>query len=85
MQDGDAVVIFNFRSDRVVELSKALEYHDFTAFDRCAHKLCLRFSICSASDTGFLLACVHALPHEQPRKGCAHSTAVKLQPIGPQL
>lgn len=34
LQDGDAVVIFNFRSDRVTELSKALEYDDFTAFDR---------------------------------------------------
>lgn len=32
--DGDAVVIFNFRADRVVELSKALEYDDFDAFDR---------------------------------------------------
>ena len=36
VQDGDAVVIFNFRADRVVELSKALEYEDFSAFDRCA-------------------------------------------------
>lgn len=35
VQDGDAVVIFNFRSDRVTELSKALEYDDFTHFDRC--------------------------------------------------
>ena len=35
--DGDAVVIFNFRADRVVELSKALEYDDFDAFDRCRH------------------------------------------------
>ena len=34
MQDGDAVVIFNFRADRVVELSKALEYRDFDKFDR---------------------------------------------------
>jgi bisphosphoglycerate-independent phosphoglycerate mutase (AlkP superfamily) len=33
-QDGDAVVIFNFRADRVVELSKAFEYKDFKAFDR---------------------------------------------------
>jgi 2,3-bisphosphoglycerate-independent phosphoglycerate mutase len=32
--DGDAVVIFNFRADRVIELSKAFEYEDFTAFDR---------------------------------------------------
>ena len=34
MQDGDAVVIFNFRADRVIELSKALEYKDFDKFDR---------------------------------------------------
>ena len=36
IEDGDAVVIFNFRADRVVELSKAFEYEDFTSFDRCA-------------------------------------------------
>lgn len=36
VQDGDAVVIFNFRADRVVQLSKALEYDDFSAFERCA-------------------------------------------------
>jgi 2,3-bisphosphoglycerate-independent phosphoglycerate mutase len=34
VQDDDAVVIFNFRADRVVEMSKALEYEDFNAFDR---------------------------------------------------
>ena len=28
------MVIFNFRADRVVELSKALEYKDFNKFDR---------------------------------------------------
>ena len=28
------MVIFNFRADRVVELSKALEYRDFDKFDR---------------------------------------------------
>ena len=32
--DDDAVVIFNFRADRVIELSKAFEYEEFTAFDR---------------------------------------------------
>ena len=31
---GDAVVTFNFRADRVIELSKALEYQEFTHFDR---------------------------------------------------
>ena len=34
VQDGDAVVIFNFRADRVIELSKAFEYKEFTHFDR---------------------------------------------------
>ena len=32
--DDDAVVIFNFRADRVIELSKALEYENFEYFDR---------------------------------------------------
>jgi len=34
VQDGDAVVTVNFRADRMVQMSKALEYEDFTAFDR---------------------------------------------------
>lgn len=34
VQDGDAVVVFNFRADRVVEISKALEYETFLSFDR---------------------------------------------------
>jgi len=34
VQDGDAVVIANFRSDRVIEISKAFEYPDFAHFDR---------------------------------------------------
>lgn len=34
LQDGDAVVLFNFRADRMVEISKAFEYEDFNAFDR---------------------------------------------------
>ncbi|GAB4829477.1 2,3-bisphosphoglycerate-independent phosphoglycerate mutase [Ancistrocladus abbreviatus] len=32
--DGDAVVTFNFRADRMVMLAKALEYQDFDKFDR---------------------------------------------------
>lgn len=32
--DGDAVVTFNFRADRMVMLAKALEYDDFDKFDR---------------------------------------------------
>lgn len=34
VEDGDAVVIFNFRADRVVELSKALDLEKFDKFDR---------------------------------------------------
>jgi 2,3-bisphosphoglycerate-independent phosphoglycerate mutase len=37
VEDDDAVVLFNFRSDRMVELSKAFEYTEegkFNAFDR---------------------------------------------------
>ncbi|KAI7842857.1 hypothetical protein COHA_003475 [Chlorella ohadii] len=34
VHDGDAVVTFNFRADRMVELSQALEYKDFHKFDR---------------------------------------------------
>ncbi|CAI0400098.1 unnamed protein product [Linum tenue] len=32
--DGDAVVTFNFRADRMTMLAKALEYKDFDKFDR---------------------------------------------------
>lgn len=34
VNDGDAVIIFNFRADRVVEISKALEYEKFDKFER---------------------------------------------------
>lgn len=34
VEDGDAVVTFNFRADRVVEISQALECADFKKFDR---------------------------------------------------
>ena len=34
VHDGDAVVLFNFRADRMVEISKAFEYEAFTHFDR---------------------------------------------------
>ena len=34
IEDGDSVCIFNFRSDRVIQISKAFEYEDFTSFDR---------------------------------------------------
>mmetsp|Transcript_35619 Transcript_35619/g.79184 ORF Transcript_35619/g.79184 Transcript_35619/m.79184 type:complete len:558 (-) Transcript_35619:762-2435(-) len=34
VQDSDAVVLFNFRADRMVEMSKAFEYAEFDHFDR---------------------------------------------------
>lgn len=34
VEDGDAVVLFNFRADRMVAMSKAFEYSSFTAFER---------------------------------------------------
>ncbi|KAL9337146.1 hypothetical protein Peur_071634 [Populus x canadensis] len=34
IKDGDAVVTFNFRADRMAMLAKALEYEDFDKFDR---------------------------------------------------
>ena len=32
--DGDAVILFNFRGDRAIEISMAFDDEDFTAFDR---------------------------------------------------
>ena len=32
--DGDAVIFFNFRGDRAIEISKAFTYQDFDKFDR---------------------------------------------------
>jgi len=32
--DGDAVIMFNFRGDRAIEISRAFDQDDFTAFDR---------------------------------------------------
>lgn len=34
IRDGDAVVLFNFRGDRAIELTRAFEDERFTAFDR---------------------------------------------------
>lgn len=34
VKDGDAVVTFNYRADRVIMLAKALEYENFDSFDR---------------------------------------------------
>lgn len=37
MADGDAVILFNFRGDRAIEISQAYEDPDFAKFDRGAH------------------------------------------------
>lgn len=37
MKDGDAVVFFNFRGDRAIEISRAFEEDDLTEFDRGEH------------------------------------------------
>lgn len=37
IEDGDAVVLFNFRGDRAIEISRAFEEADFTEFDRQRH------------------------------------------------
>jgi 2,3-bisphosphoglycerate-independent phosphoglycerate mutase len=34
IEDGDAVILFNFRGDRAIELSQAFDEADFEAFDR---------------------------------------------------
>ncbi len=34
IEDGDAVIFFNFRGDRAIEISRAFEETDFTGFDR---------------------------------------------------
>ena len=34
IEDGDSVVLFNFRGDRAIEISRAFEEADFKAFDR---------------------------------------------------
>lgn len=37
IEDGDAVILFNFRGDRALEISKAFDDADFTHFDRVRH------------------------------------------------
>ena len=34
IEDGDAVILFNFRGDRAIEISRAFDESEFTAFDR---------------------------------------------------
>lgn len=43
IEDHDAVVLFNFRADRMVEISKAFEYPNFDIFDRVRYPKDLKF------------------------------------------
>ncbi len=38
MSDGDALIMFNFRGDRAIEISRAYEDAELTEFDRGAHR-----------------------------------------------
>ena len=37
VEDGDAVILYNFRGDRAIEISKAFDDAEFTYFDRVRH------------------------------------------------
>ena len=37
IEDGDSVILFNFRGDRAIELSRAFDETEFTEFDRVRH------------------------------------------------
>lgn len=52
VEDGDAVVLFNFRADRMVEISKAFEYPDFDIFDRERYPKVSRAFATNASASG---------------------------------
>ena len=63
------MVIFNFRADRVIEISKALEYKDFDKFDRkrfpdvCTPPLCLHACVIACMPA---CMCAPYLPHAPP-------------------
>jgi 2,3-bisphosphoglycerate-independent phosphoglycerate mutase len=65
IRDGDTVLLFNFRADRVRELTRALAFSDFREFDRgglrLGHVLCL-----TEYDSSFGLPVL--FPSDQPKK-----------------
>jgi 2,3-bisphosphoglycerate-independent phosphoglycerate mutase len=65
VHDGDAVVFFNFRSDRARELTRAMAVPDFHEFDRGGLRLG-RFVCMTQYDQTFGLPV--AFPPEQPRE-----------------
>jgi len=65
VREGDAVVFFNFRPDRVRELAAALTQDDFSGFDRTGAPLDIDFVGMTEYDPGLGLAV--AFPKEEPR------------------
>jgi 2,3-bisphosphoglycerate-independent phosphoglycerate mutase len=55
MEDGDAVIFFNFRSDRARQLSRALAADDFDGFDRGANRPRIRMATMTQYDEDFPL------------------------------
>lgn len=55
IEDGDAVIFFNFRSDRARQLSRALAADDFDAFDRGADRPRIRMATMTQYDEDFPL------------------------------
>jgi 2,3-bisphosphoglycerate-independent phosphoglycerate mutase len=62
IQDNDAVVLFNYRSDRMVEISKAFEYEDFKAFDRVRYPKGLKFAGMLQYDGDLKLPAAYLVP-----------------------
>ncbi|KAL6748133.1 phosphoglycerate mutase [Haematococcus lacustris] len=62
IMDNDAVVLFNFRSDRMVEISKAFEYPDFKVFDRQRYPSGLKFVGMMQYDGDLLLPANYLVP-----------------------
>ena len=62
IEDNDAVVLFNYRSDRMVEISKAFEYEDFKAFDRIRYPKNLKFAGMLQYDGDLKLPATYLVP-----------------------
>lgn len=53
VNDGDAILFFNFRSDRARQLSRAWLEKDFTDFDRSAHVPAIRYATLTQYDKNY--------------------------------
>jgi 2,3-bisphosphoglycerate-independent phosphoglycerate mutase len=68
VEDGDAVVLFNFRADRMVQISKAFEYPDFDIFDRERYPKDLKFVGMIQYDGDLLLPANYLVPPPEIHK-----------------